>query len=683
VLRYQGEAHVVGRLDGDGTVLLRGADGRLRLVKHAEIVWDPTFRVLDVDNEAAAAEVEPLLDAVPEGAVARARERLEHLQEALTGYRSGQPALAAAGEPRTDYDPDLVPRQEDRFRNKARELRRHRATLFRWYEAYEQRGLAGLVDRRYLQPPRTLRQIDCRLRAAIETELAALANGARKSRLSVCDDVRARVEAEHGGAVPLPATRTMVRYLGLLDRHNVLGRRKRPRNRRNLPETPYRELTTDRPGQVVVIDTTVLDVYAMHPLTFEWLVVHATPAMDLYTRRILALRLTAGPPTAVDAALLLLDMVRPHPLRDQPGSSDGRYDGLPDVIATPLKEDAGAGAVQPDTIVVDGAWVTRSRPFLDGCKLLGASLQIARPFTPTDKAQLERFFLTLGSLLENLPGYKGPDLLSGSDHPERDAFYFTDELERIGWRWIGTVYHPRPHGGLKPRPVPLLHASPNDMLAEGLMRSGSVTTATDASLYYELLPTFWAHVHEYGVDNRTLRYDGDALEPYRGLPSEYGGKARGRWPFKSDPRDLSRIYFYDPERRRWATLTRRADGGDTRPFDDATLAWAKQEVRRRGGNPKKRPEVEQALSQVLDAVRGDLADMDARQRQRAGRSALRLEQAARDRQPTEEPDDNAQSAVSADTGGLPGGLARTDEPADPAASGDEIAFEADLFEVIS
>jgi hypothetical protein len=53
---------------------------------------------------------------------------------------------------------------------------------------------------------------------------------------------------------------------------------------------------------------------------------------------------------------------------------------------------------------------------------------------------LERLFRTLRqSLLEHLPGYKGPDVAARGKNVEGEAFYYVTELEQIIREWVGRV----------------------------------------------------------------------------------------------------------------------------------------------------------------------------------------------------------------------------------------------------
>lgn len=85
----------------------------------------------------------------------------------------------------------------------------------------------------------------------------------------------------------------------------------------------------------------------------------------------------------------------------------------------------------PDTIVIDRRNVYMSEHTLGVSGRLGTSVQPAIPNNPTDKAALERFFRSLRlSLLDKLPGYKGPNISSRGKDVEQGAFYYVTELEQ-------------------------------------------------------------------------------------------------------------------------------------------------------------------------------------------------------------------------------------------------------------
>ncbi|MGC7372237.1 transposase, partial [Mycobacteroides abscessus subsp. abscessus] len=79
------------------------------------------------------------------------------------------------------------------------------------------------------------------------------------------------------------------------------------------PGGVYGKLRPTRPGEYVLMDTTRLDVFALDPLTLQWLQAELTVAMDWYTRCITGLRITPVSTKSVDAAATLYQTYRPPP----------------------------------------------------------------------------------------------------------------------------------------------------------------------------------------------------------------------------------------------------------------------------------------------------------------------------------------------------------------------------------
>lgn len=216
---------------------------------------------------------------------------------------------------------------------------------------------------------------------------------------------------------------------------------------------------------------------------------------------------------------------------------------------------ASGPAIVPETLVIDHGKIYISDHLTSVCRRMGISIQPARLRTGRDKGPVERFFRTLREdLLQALPGYKGPDVHSRGADPESDAFFYLDELEDMIRQWVAVVYHHRPHDGLIDPHIPKLRFSPVQMFEHGLARAGYIEAPRDPDLGYEFLKTGWRRIQHYGVDFDGRRYNGAALDPYRGVHSPYAGRACGRWPIHYDPDDVTRAYFRDPHTRRWHTL---------------------------------------------------------------------------------------------------------------------------------
>jgi transposase InsO family protein len=562
-----GELCTVDGLDGDSVVLSGPRGGRMR-VRAATLLADPATRVLGVPQEQPE-PVGPVLEQSTDAEARRLTERLGHVREVLTGYRSGFAETASAGEPRAVYDPSLP--LKDRYAAKAAELGVTTRTLERWVAAVREAGPVGLVDGRSIREADVLGGVDPRWLAMCRVVLAEHAEASRPTRKLLLARVSARVDAEHGpGVVPVPGVKKARAVLAELARGSnaFTGSTKGKRSIAARPQGVYGRLRADRPGEYLLLDSTPLDVFAMEPLTLRWVGVELTVAMDLCSRCIVGLRLAPVSTKAVDAAVVLFETLRPGSRRGT-GAGLLPYAGLPDVVVLdadhaqiggsgrPAGSAAGAGlpGVAAETIVVDHGRIYLSEHLLAVCERLGISVAPARPLTPTDKAAVERFFRTLREgLLAALPGYKGPDIHSRGGDPEGCAYFFVDEMEQVIREWVAGIYHQRPHAGLVEPQVPGLDLSPAEMFAAGVARAGRLRIPAHPGLVFDFLPTAWRTVQHYGVEVHGLRYNGPVLTGYRNRSSPFTGVHAGKWPVRYDPDDISAVYFCDPADHTWHVL---------------------------------------------------------------------------------------------------------------------------------
>lgn len=338
--------------------------------------------------------------------------------------------------------------------------------------------------------------------------------------------------------------------------------------------------------------------------------------MDLYSSSILAWRFTPVSVKAIDVALLLYDIVRPKFLRNGwPEGARWNYVGLPEaLVIEQLGSEEGASGesslagipfLPPEVLVPDRGKVLISRAAKDACVRLGIDMQFARPYTPTDKAHIERLFRTIrDNFVMNLKGYKGPDVFSRGKDIEKEAFFFIDEIEAEFAQWVAVYWQNRTHLGLEFPDLPKMDLSPNKMYEEGVSRAGFTFVLPDPNLYFELLPTEWRKIQHYGVDVRGLRYNSEVLDEWRNVPSPYPNVHNGAWPIRYDPRDLSEIFFYDITLNEWHAIPRHGASGGKRPFNDATLSYAKSLVIARGGESAadRRRQLSEVLDRTLDRI---------------------------------------------------------------------------------
>lgn len=650
---WDGDRHVITGFRS-GSVELRSTHGGSSLIHARALTTAPGFKILwpKGKDEQDVSDTPNFEDNLPEEARIKALVLLSHILEATTGYRSGNALDRRDDEPRPQYDPELTTMTR-RLETKALELKKTRRWAFNLLSRYRSNGISGLTDGRLARLG--VERIDPRIRQVVGQVLDECTDASTISRKKISRLVERRLKEKYPDQnVRLPSQSTFFRLITDVSKsRRTFGSSKGRRSAANSPETTYSHFVTHRPGEMVLIDSTPLDAYALDPLTFQWIQIQLTIAYDLFTRSILAWRFTPVSTKAVDAAMLLYDLLRPKTVGS--GWSDTThwaYVGVPESIIVEVYADlppqskiAAIPFLHPESVIVDRGKVFLSNAFAQACTTLGINLYIARPYTATDKAHVERVFRSIReNFVENLPGYKGPDVYSRGLNVEGEAFYFLDEINGRFEEWVATYWQQRQHDGLELPHVPKLHLSPNDMFEVGLATAGFIYVVPSTSIYYQLIPTEWRMIHNYGIDINSLRYDGDALNNYRNLKSPYRGANPGKWPIKYDPRDLSRVFFYDHETSTWHALNWIGATGEHRPFTDKLLSYAKAKVLTGGGNRSNAPAVENALKDLLNRMDEEVM-LGGKERRLAALNAIQSARAKND-QPKERPANSFQEELS-------------------------------------
>ena len=561
------------------------------------LLTDPSFRTLTAppaasDNGTAGLDLGGVLASLTNKQARDDALELEaHLYEATTGFRSGSSFDLLPGEPRPQYHPDLL--LSERVVTKAAELGLTERRIWQLLEEWEEKGLWALVDGRKARLKNPLRNIDERVITAIREQAAA---EQRDSSSSVSTRFRRRtqnrLDADYGpGTVELPKPDTFRRVVKLLLHHSPSDPAYQRISDANQPDRTFGNVIAHRPGQVVMLDTTPLDVLAYDPAMNDTYNVELTVAIDVATRSLLAWRLTPLGTKAIDIGLLLADVMTPEPMR--PAWADAlRYQMLRVPFERHLSVDerlAGAAAkpvVYPETLLYDHGKPYKSDVVKRACRKWRIDLQDARKLKPTDKPHVERLFGTIREQFSmHIAGYKGFNVAHRGKHVEKQARWTLDEMAEFFAEYVVAVYQNQHHRGLTLQGFPDLNVSPNEAYAMALGAAGYVDCPRDPKMYYELLPIAdgGRTINSYGVELGHLVYNADVLYKFRRAKSPYDN---GRWPIRYDPRNLLHTYFHNPNNDTWYTLRWTKALSDLQPFTDITLREARRLVEQRGGDPK-------------------------------------------------------------------------------------------------
>lgn len=624
-----------------------------------QLLGDPTLKLIAEARPPLVSE--QVLDGIPAEVVEQARWWEGHVVEILTGRR---PDSAAPAVMRPEYGPDRTLRQQELA--KLGELRGDGVsvtliTLQRRRKAFQDGGLLGLVDGRYRPRKSPTGRVDDRvvetLRRVIESETdASTGTGTRLMRRT-----QSLLTQTYGAdAPPMPARSTFYRLVQRLTAgKHTLGSARTRRSLAKQPDGPFATVSVARPGEVVEIDSTPLDVrVVLADGTVDR--VELTGLVDVCTRSIAAavLRPTTK---AVDAALLLARALTPEPMR--PGWSDAlrmSRSVLPHRRLTEIDQrlaDAAARPViAPETIVVDHGKAYLSKTFRSACLSLGINLQPAHPGTPTDKAKVER---TLGSVAtlfaQHVAGYVGSSVERRGRNAEQQAVWSMLELQELLDEWIVAVWQNRPHEGLRDPVTPDTALTPNEMYSAMVELTGYIPVPLSPDDYIELLPATWRTINSYGIRINNRTYDAKALNPFRRQHSGVDHH-KGQWEVHYDPYDVSRVWVRNHHDSGWLTVGWTHLHTAAKPFGELAWQHARAVLAARGQDKPTEDQIARAATDLLDrAAQGPRAESpttsgpSARDRRVTGRTHSTSEPTwPRPDTPPPEPDENTPPAQADD-----------------------------------
>ncbi|WP_158588344.1 DDE-type integrase/transposase/recombinase [Galactobacter valiniphilus] len=330
----------------------------------------------------------------------------------------------------------------------------------------------------------------------------------------------------------------------------------------NRPDRSFRRLTVTRPGEVVEMDSTVLDVMVRMPdgsirrpeLTY---------AVDVATWSILGTLVMPKTSRGTDlgATVLGLSLLRPQ---DRPGWKNVTA-SLEDIFGTTgeWRDQLEAAAVAlprivPESITVDRGKNFTSVAFAAACRAMEISQVFANPRTPTDKPHVESGFRSIRlGFVQFLAGYTGGSLNKRGVNLESSAVWTLAELRALLEFWVLSEWQNTPQSGLRMSSAPQQLLTPNQMFAA---LGGSEPVAQTGGLEFEqylgLLPIVWRTVQPYGVNVHGFTYDSERVHPYRGQRSGLSGEANGRWEIRVDVTCPDRVWFRDHRSCEWLELSR-------------------------------------------------------------------------------------------------------------------------------
>lgn len=517
-LQFEGASWQVVAQDGTALSLKNLVTGRIRRLEVADLLGDESY-LPEHSGPLPDLTQSAILETLDPNTRARTEILHRHVVEVLTGVP-----------PVSDADPDsfdVAPRPQynpgnllaDRVAAKAAELSQTAAPvsermLWRYLAAYRRDGIAGLVDQRKRRERNPAGRLDPRLVSLLDAAITAQTNISTGTKSRVIAQVTR--EATQLG-VPIPSRPTLYRALGQLQNtRHPFGNATTRRAQANRPDRPWGRQAPTRPGELVEIDSTPLDLMVLCPDGSAGRV-DLTIALDIATRTPCAAILRPVATKAVDAALLLARALTPLPA--QPGWQ-GAVDFSRSILPAGMIADddaihaalASKPVIVPESVTVDRGKVYIGSTFLNACERLQISVTKAAPRTPTDKPHIERVFAAINSgFTQYLAGYTGPNVVRRGKSPDSEAFWTLAEVQNLLDLWIATYWQNKPHPGLRHPAMPKKDLTPNEAYAALAAVAPTPLISLTRDDYIALLPLDYRGIQPYGINFEDLRYDSPQL----------------------------------------------------------------------------------------------------------------------------------------------------------------------------
>jgi putative transposase len=287
----------------------------------------------------------------------------------------------------------------------------------------------------------------------------------------------------------------------------------------------------DYPLAVVQMDHTQVDIILVdevyrQPLGRPYI----TMATDVFSRMVLGFYLSFDPPGAISAGLCVAQAILPKETLLIGMQGDWPCWGLPTVLH------------------LDNAKEFRGKMLERACEKYGIRLEFRPVKTPHWGGNVERLMRTFMEETHTLPGTTFSNVQDRKEYDsEKNAVLTLPEFEQWLTTFIVNVYHKRIHKAL--------NVSPFERYKDGIFGApGQIGIGLPDRLYDELqirldfMPGHERTVQEYGVVIDHVFYYADVLKHYiNSLEPGFGkNRSKRQFIFKRDPRDISCIYFLDP-----------------------------------------------------------------------------------------------------------------------------------------
>lgn len=505
---------------------------------------------------------------------------------------------------------DLPQRSRRDVEKRAAEVGRNADTLYEWirrYTAYDDvtaliphvRGWQKGKHRMTLHTEAVIQQVIDDYYLSKE----------RPTVLKTIDRVHSQCEL---AGVKLPSQSTIRARISQVPESLRLRRRGHSEEARaKFQPTPGHFPNADHPLAYVQIDHTPVDIILVddehrRPIGRPWI----TVAIDVYSRMITGFLLSLDPPSETSVALCVSQALLPKEELLLQRKLDAQWPvwGFPDVIH------------------VDNAGEFRSKNFKQSCEAHGIDVEFRPVKRPNYGGHIERLIGTFMTEVHSLPGttYSSPSQ-KGDLNPEKEAAMTFSELDDWMFDYLCNVYQRKLHSMIGTTPLAQWEKGvlgSEDQPGAGLPPRPDNPTA----ILRDFLPRFERTVQRSGVSIDGIGYYADTLRHWINAPDPEDRRRKRKLLFRRDPRDISRIWFHDPEAEQYFEVP--AVGRRLPQTNIWELREAKREMKREGEKATNPAQLAEALNRLRAKTEASTAETKKARRKTQRRKEHRRKQAA-------------------------------------------------------
>lgn len=406
-------------------------------------------------------------------------------------------------------------------------------TIYRWLYRYRKAGcVSGLIDlaKGCAGSLRLPHETDAIITAIIEEKYL---NKQKLTALKIHNEVK--LSCMRNGLTP-PCYGSTLRRINLLS-EKIKTERRMDRsvaiNKYHPTEGHFPD--AEFPLACVQIDHTLMDIMLVDEVQRRsigrpWI----TVAIDVYSRMVLGFYMSLDPPGTLGTGLCIANSILPKEMWLAKMDVKGEWPCY--------------GLMR--TIQLDNAKEFHGIMLQRACHEYGIEIDFRPVKKPNYGGHIERLMGTFAEELHSLPGTTFSDKNDRQHYDAEGMACFTmKEIEQWLLTYITGVYHQRVHTAIKCSPIARYTAGIlGDDKQPGIGLSRPLLNEWKIKL--DFMPVVQRKLQREGVVIDNIWYYHDVLRKwiYEGGNKGIGKKkASDDFIFKRDPRDISVIYFYDPE----------------------------------------------------------------------------------------------------------------------------------------